>query len=93
LGPDLTDPNTSPPDPRRSVGSAQAPEECPHVIHEQIRRLHGGEVAAAIEVGPVDDVVACSPYRRMATSVAKAATPIGIGDGERPQSAPACMSS
>src|SRR5215204_7685375 len=37
--------------------SPERAEEPAHVADEQVRGLHGGEVAAAIELGPVLDLV------------------------------------
>src|SRR5437870_5722209 len=37
--------------------SPPAAIEVPDVLYAQVGRLHGGEVAAAIELGPVDGVV------------------------------------
>src|SRR6266511_6088089 len=45
------------PPPRSSSGSPEWPEEIPEVSDEQLRRVHGGEVPAAVEHRPVDDVV------------------------------------
>src|SRR5688572_8016027 len=40
------------------VASAEPTEELAYVADQQARRFHRGEVAAAVEVGPVDDGVA-----------------------------------
>ena len=40
-----------------AVVSAQLAEELPDVVDEQVGGLHGGEVAAAAEFGPVHDSV------------------------------------
>jgi hypothetical protein len=37
---------------------AKAAEEAAHVADQQVGGFHGGEVATAVELGPVDDVVA-----------------------------------
>src|SRR3712207_2665343 len=37
--------------------SPERAEELAHVADEQVRGLHGGEVAAAVELGPVLDLV------------------------------------
>jgi hypothetical protein len=40
----------------------KAAEELPHVADQQIERLHGGEVAAGVELRPVHDVALfCKP--------------------------------
>src|SRR5579863_6717338 len=42
---------------RLRAGSAQGPEEFSYVGNEEAGRFHGGEVPAAVELGPVHDVV------------------------------------
>src|SRR5262249_11987864 len=39
------------------VASAELAEELPHIADQQVGCFHGGEVAAAAELGPVHDVV------------------------------------
>lgn len=43
--------------PRLRGRSAEQPEELAHVGDQQVWLLHGGEVAAAVELGPVHDGV------------------------------------
>src|ERR1700729_1513671 len=39
------------------AGSTEGPEEFSYVGHEEAGCFHGGEVPAAVELGPVHDVV------------------------------------
>src|SRR5829696_8677022 len=43
--------------------SAELAEELPHIADQQVWCFHGGEVAAAAELGPVHDVVVAFSQR------------------------------
>ena len=71
--------------------SAQLAEELPDVADEQVGGLHGGEVAAAAEFGPVRATVcSSSTVRRIDTSRGNTATPVGTVERSLAPQAPAC---
>src|SRR5258706_5686523 len=43
--------------PSTALASAKRTEECAHITDEEVGLLHGSEMTAAVELGPVHDVV------------------------------------
>ncbi len=69
--------------PQLAVGvSAEPPEELAHVADQEVGHLHGSEVTATVELGPVHDVVGLlgETPDRWGDLAGKTAIPVGTAE-------------